>query len=129
MSDKKGRKTGVGVDKNGHATWKGFSNVPLTESMKKEFEAWLKPEMSATTLADQMAMDGYKINLAYNQKNRAFSCAVTCQDPDSLNAGLTMTSLAPSSEYALFLAYWKHVEVCQEKWPQPNEGAGNSQWG
>lgn len=109
--------------------WLGFSNVPLTADLKRQFQAWVVLQNDYIEQLSGILSAGYKINLAFNAKNDAFSASLTCVDPDDENAGLTMTSLAPDADTAIALAIFKHYVVCERVWPTAENGAGKSQWG
>lgn len=119
-------KNGKSADR---AEWRGFANVPLTADMKKSFEKRMSEGYDFWADLGAVIQDGYKMSIAYNAQNDAWSAALTCTFPQSVNSGLTMTALAPDAATAMALVLYKHGAVCMGVWPTETSASGKNQWG
>lgn len=110
---------------NGIGEWKGFANIPFGAQDKDKALHWSKERDLWQEASDLVASD-YKITLTVDQRSDAFVCSISCYDSDSPNYKHTMTSRAPTIDFALMVAIYKHIVIANGDW---TEGVSAETWG
>lgn len=105
-----------------------FVDVQLSAEQRDEFSTWDARNGDLVRFMQSLADDGYRVGVAWNGKQNAYTVSLTCREMGSVNEGLCMTSFAGSLTTALWLAIYKHVEVTRENW-SGNRAGGAEDFG
>lgn len=93
-----------------------FVDVKLAMEDKDNFIAWLQDGPDPVKLLQRFADDGYRVGVAWQGQQQAYTVSVTCRDEESENNGLCMTSFSRDLAQAVCLAWFKHDVVCRRQW-------------
>jgi len=93
-----------------------FIDIRLSADQRAGFTAWERRGGDLITFLQSMVDDGYRVGVAWNGKQSAYTASITCKEPGCVNEGLCMTSFAGTLSTALWLVLYKHLEVTQENW-------------
>lgn len=100
----------------------GFFNCEIESERKDECKVFIRNEEEVGLLIEQAIASSYKISLAVNEQNGSIQASMTCNDPKSKNAGLSMSAYAPHWYNALAVLVWKHFIYLGGVWEKPEIG-------
>lgn len=95
-----------------------FVDLSLSEADKAAFEEWQTSQPPLLTLLSEIADEGVKVSIGWNEKTQSFISSATNQRSTHPNYQCCYTSFAPSFEKALWLLVYKFDLYC----------AGREQW-
>ena len=105
-----------------------FVNCKLSEKQKKEFTKWVVEQLPDVDMhITNVILGGHKVSLSYSEKNKSYSCAITCRDKGSSNNNKCVVSMHKSPYDALWVSLYKHVIILGENdW---DDITGEDDWG
>lgn len=107
--------------------WNGIARVPFNVPERKKFDAWLKKDPDVFfELGEIIAMD-YKLSLSHEDRSGAVMASLSCYNPKEPNYKYTLVSRAPTVLDAIAVTVFKHLELAQGKWQEPD--ADVDMWG
>ena len=96
--------------------WVGYVNKRMTDQSREQLEAWDFTFEDCFDLLVRRVEQGYKFTLAYMKDNDTFTASLTCNDPKSADAGMTLNGFAPSSDLAIRVLMFKDSILLSEGW-------------
>jgi hypothetical protein len=105
-----------------------FANIKLNRSDEKEFRGWSETQDFDTMgLLTNLGGDGYKVSLAWIDKQNAWCVTLVATDGAKHNKNRGLSSWSDDLEEAIWISGYKHYRMCDGgSWP--DEGS-NQNWG
>lgn len=108
--------TGKNNKKSDKVTWIGYANIHIPENHVAEAEAYLGDTKTVWADYTKTLYDGYSMKVGYDPKDESFKATLTCYNPDSENAGLSMSAYGGDWFTALGACLYKHIVISDEDW-------------
>lgn len=96
--------------------FRGYAVSNITSEVKAKIKKEKYTPERLYEWMEQVATDGYKFSLTFDESNQAFQAALYCKDPDSVNAGLMLSVRHVSSMMAVAGLRTIHVDVYAGEW-------------
>lgn len=105
-----------------------FSPLKLTRSDVDKLEIFVEAhEHDLQMIFDIFADDHLKFSASYVTDKDSWVVTLTPKEDNSFNSRISMTSWAATVQEALWIAAYKHIEICDRKaWPKEDTSAN---WG
>jgi len=105
-----------------------FVTHTLSKAEKEDFNSWWEATSADTfTLLDEMALDGYKVTVNWDERNSCYSCFITGTGSSCPNYGFILSGRSDNTMEALGIALYKHIALFKRgKWPEKDS---TSRWG
>lgn len=131
QSNKKyGKPPKSSAPKQEHAEWQGFVRCELTEIHKEDLRANPYSMMQIAEWLNSAAIMGSKLSLTYDGGNSTYIVSLTDRNPDSENAGLTVTGRGNGFVNAVQSLMYKVEVIMHDKpWRQFEAEGKNEDFG
>ncbi|MCW4048085.1 MAG: hypothetical protein NWE99_11095 [Candidatus Bathyarchaeota archaeon] len=93
-----------------------FINVPLSSAEKDELRSMPFTIEDVLDLVDVLALEGYRIGVSHDSKNRRFIASITDRRPDSTYTNVCITGSGSSAFNALVAVLFRHIYIAQRDW-------------
>lgn len=94
--------------------WKGFVDIPLSESDKVRFKEWNVEADDILSLIETAVTDGYKLSVTLDTRNSCYQASLTGLAGAPANVGNTMSGRGGSPVKSLAVLMYKHFEIAQQ---------------
>lgn len=103
------------------APWKGFVRLELTEQQWQAFEAWDWDAIDAIGYLFSITPDGFKFGVS-GRDDGSYSATLTADHRAGDLAGWCLSAFSEDAMDAARILAFKHLHVCDGKWPIAGDG-------
>jgi hypothetical protein len=108
---------------------KGFANLTLTETQKKDAAKFYADAKKVEADWHKAMANGYRFTWSIDAKTTAVVSSVNCKDPENENTGWLLTSHAGDWWTALVYSLYKHYVILEELWGNAEASSPEARYG